>query len=300
MIGDDVDLQIKLVERVLDAGINWIDTAASYGDGRAEAAVGNALAALGAADAVHVATKVRLLEHDLSDIEASIRRSVEQSLQRLRIRRVALIQLHNAITSHRGEEPTSLTPQDVLGAEGVLRAFKRLKDDGLVDAIGFTAIGQAHPLREVVDSAQFDTIQVPYNLVNPTAGQEVDADFTEANYGDVISLAARHKMGVFAIRVYAGGVLAGNPPSQHALTTKFFPVALYERDQLRVARLSGMLPTSTDIKQFALRFALSHPAVSSAIVGFSEPCHVDDALEAEHAGAIPNEVLSQLRPFSYR
>jgi aryl-alcohol dehydrogenase-like predicted oxidoreductase len=61
-----------------------------------------------------------------------------------------------------------------------------------------------------------------------------------------------------------------------------------------------MLPAGTDIKEFALRFALSHPAVSSAIVGFSEPCHVDDALEAEKAGAIPNEVLSQLRPFSYR
>jgi aryl-alcohol dehydrogenase-like predicted oxidoreductase len=300
MISDDAVLQKKLVRRVLDAGINWIDTAASYGDGRAETSLGNALASLGAASAVHVATKVRLVEHDLCNIEKAIRVSVEASLLRLRLPSVTLIQLHNAITSKRGEEPTSLTPREVLGANGVLTSFKNLQQDGLVMACGITAIGQAAPLREVVDSAQFDTIQVPYNLVNPSAGQQVPEDFMEANYGNVISHAARHNMGVFAIRVYAGGVLAGNPPSRHALTTKFFPAALYGRDQHRVTKLRKLLTPDADIKQLALRFSLSHPSVSAAIVGFSEPSHVDDALHAKRAGPIPSELLSDLKQFTYR
>jgi aryl-alcohol dehydrogenase-like predicted oxidoreductase len=297
MIGDNAVLQRKLVERVLNAGINWIDTAASYGDGRAEIALGNALDALGAGPEVQIATKVRLLDGDLDNIDAAVRRSVKASLQRLRVPQVALIQLHNAITSMRGEEPTSVTPRDVLGPTGVLKSFENLQNDGLVKARGITAIGQPGPIRDVVSSGQFDTIQVPYNLVNPTAGQDVSDDFAEANYGNIISCAADHKMGVFAIRVYAGGVLAGSQPSRHARTTKFFPVALFQRDQQRVTELRKILPPGANIKQLALRFSLGHPGVSSAIVGFSEPSHVDDALQATEP--IPAEMLHDLKQFAY-
>jgi aryl-alcohol dehydrogenase-like predicted oxidoreductase len=296
MIGDDVASQRKLVQRILDSGINWIDTAASYGEGRAESALGTALATLDAVSQVEIATKVRLLAADLGDIEGAIRRSVTASLGRLRVRQVALLQLHNAITAEREQEPTSLTPRDVLGPGGVIHSFSKLRSEGVMKACGITAIGQAAPLREVVTSAQFDTIQVPYNLVNPTAGHDVPATFPEANYGNIIDCAAQLSMGIFAIRVYAGGVLAGNSPSQHALTTKFFPAALFERDQERVAKLRELLPNE-DIKQSALRFALSHSAVSSAIVGFSEPSHVDDALQA--IDPLPSEMLEKIQQFSY-
>src|SRR5688500_12051235 len=60
MIGDDGAAQQRLIEYALDAGVNWIDTAAGYGNGRSEQSIGNALAVLGRGQEVHVATKVRL------------------------------------------------------------------------------------------------------------------------------------------------------------------------------------------------------------------------------------------------
>jgi L-galactose dehydrogenase/L-glyceraldehyde 3-phosphate reductase len=299
MIVDDERRQQTLVRRVLDAGINWFDTAATYGDGRSETALGASLTALGAAGEVHIATKVRVREQDFADLRAAMHSSVAASLERLRVKSITLLQVHNSITARRGDEPTSLTPRDVLGPAGVLEAFKQLQQDGLVRHLGLTAIGQAGPLREVIDSGQFDTIQVPYNLMNPSAGQDVPADFQEANYGNVIEHSARHGMGVFAIRVYAGGVLAGNPPSRHTRTTKFFPMELFQRDQRRVEQLREMRLGKFDVKELALRFSLSHPALTSAIVGFGETDHVDEAMRYLAAGPLPDAVLSRLRTFEY-
>jgi aryl-alcohol dehydrogenase-like predicted oxidoreductase len=135
--------------------------------------------------------------------------------------------------------------------------------------------------------------------MNPSAGQKVPADFQEADYGNVIETAAREAMGVFAIRVYAGGVLAGNPPSRYSLTTKFFPIELFKRDEARVAKLREMWGSDIDVKEMALRFSLSHPAVTAAIVGFGEPEHVDEAARYLHGGPLPNPVLERLRSLEY-
>jgi aryl-alcohol dehydrogenase-like predicted oxidoreductase len=299
MVEEDARRQEALVRRVLDAGVNWIDTAATYGDGRSEQAVGASLAALGAAGDVHIATKVRLFEHQLSDIRAAVRESVAASLQRLCVKQVTLLQVHNSITARRGDEPTSLTPNDVLGPGGLLEALGQLREDGVVRFFGLTAIGQPGPLREVIESGQFHTIQVPYNLMNPSAGQDVPADFQEANYGNVIAAAALEQMGVFVIRVYAGGVLTGSPPSRHTLTTKFFPMELFKRDELRVAKLRDMRLGDIAVKELALRYSLSHPSATSAIVGFGEPGHVDEAVRYLNAGPLSDALLARLRSFEY-
>jgi aryl-alcohol dehydrogenase-like predicted oxidoreductase len=187
----------------------------------------------------------------------------------------------------------------VLGPRGLLEAFRAVRQDGTVRFLGLTAIGQAAPLREVIDSGEFDAIQVPYNLVNPSAGQHVPEDFQEANYGSVIEAAARRRMGVFAIRVYAAGVLTGSPPSQHTLTTKFFPIDLYRRDQARVANLRDLHLSDIDLKELALRFSLSHPSITSAIVGFGDPGHVDEAVKYLAAGPLQDGILSRLHRFEY-
>jgi aryl-alcohol dehydrogenase-like predicted oxidoreductase len=106
-------------------------------------------------------------------------------------------------------------------------------------------------------------------------------------------------MGVFAIRVYAGGVLAGNPPSRYSLTTKFFPIELFKRDEARVAKLREMWGSDIDVKEMALRFSLSHPAVTAAIVGFGEPEHVDEAVRYLSTGPLPDVVLERLRSLEY-
>jgi aryl-alcohol dehydrogenase-like predicted oxidoreductase len=294
MTAGDPDRQQALVARALEAGINWFDTAAGYGAGESERSLGRALRELAAADRVHVATKVRLTESDLADIPAAVERSVAGSLERLGLTRVTLLQLHNSVTARRGDEPTSITPDDVLGPRGVLAAFEQRRRAGHASHLGLTALGQPAALRAVLESGEFATVQVPFNLLNPSAGFAVMEDFPEANYGNLIDDCLRLGIGVFAIRVYAGGALVGQPPSAHTRQTKFFPLDLYERDARRAARLRENLPSGIDLPEAAVRFVLEHPGVSSALIGFSEPSHVDDALRALDRGPLPDDLTRSL------
>lgn len=280
MVGSDSGRQRAVVKHALDAGINWFDTAATYGDGQSELSLGQALAALGAADQVHVATKVRVMPADLGDIRGAVRRSFQASLQRLGLRRVTLLQLHNSITERRGDEPTSLTPEDVLGRDGILTSFQELQSQGLVRHLGITGIGQPAALREVIRSAMFQTLQVPYHLLNPSAGRRMSNSWPETDYGNIIQDCADLGLGVLAIRVLAGGALAENPPSPHTLKTPFFPLALYERDLARARRIREWLGPNHRLPTEAIRFALAHPHIHSAIIGFGETEQVDQAVEA--------------------
>jgi aryl-alcohol dehydrogenase-like predicted oxidoreductase len=287
MVGGDLDRQRTVVEHAINRGINWFDTAATYGGGASEANLGRVLEELNAASRVHVATKVRLMPDGLGDIRGAVRRSVEASLQRLRMQRVTLLQLHNSITARRGDEPTSLTPADVLRPHGVAKAFEELQSEGRVLHLGFTGIGQPESMAAVVRSGIFGTIQTPYHLLNPSAGRVMSANFAETNYGNIIAECARLNMGVFAIRVLAGGALAGNPPSPHTLQTPFFPLALYERDKARAARLKQRLGEEKRLSQLAIQFALAHPQIHSAIIGFGSIAQIDEAVAAAVADTPP-------------
>jgi aryl-alcohol dehydrogenase-like predicted oxidoreductase len=282
------DAQRAVICRALDVGINWFDTAAGYGNGLSESSLGRAFARLGWREGVHIATKVRYPEDRLGDIFGYTRESVAASLGRLGMRRVALLQLHNSLTARRGDEPTSLTPEDVLGAGGVLEAFRGLRDEGVVGYLGLTGIGQPAAMREVVNSGAFDTLQVPFNVLNPSAGYPMPAGFAETDYGNIIADCDVQGMGVFAIRVFAGGALLGATPSAHTLKTPFFPLELYERDLRRAARLRERFGAEADLGNLGLRFVLSHPYLSAAIVGFREPAQIDGAL-AKGLDALPKD-----------
>lgn len=275
---DDSARQIAVVQRAIETGINWFDTAPTYSDGKSEAALGLALSELAAHDRVHVATKVRLTEAAFDDIPGFVLKSVESSLKRLRCSKVSLLQLHNSITPQRGDEPTSVTPDDVNGAHGVLAGFEQLRAAGVVRLLGLTGLGNPAALKTVIDSDQFDTIQTPYNLLNSSAGQVVGNQFEETNYGNQFELCGRHRMGVFAIRVFAGGALLQREPSAHTKVTKFFPMDLYQRDLARAQNLLQSLPHGKTLVDEAVRFALAHPAVTSALIGFGTPDEVDEAV----------------------
>ena len=184
MTGDDFKSQLATVSRAIEIGINWFDTAPGYGQGRSEANLGRMLAELNA-DAVHIATKVRAPSESLDQIGDYIRRSVEESLIRLRVPRVALLQLHNGITNSRGDEPESITPRDVLGP--VAEAFRRLQAEGLIRHFGLTGTGHPGAMREVIRSGSFDTLQIPFNILNPSAGRGGLNSPGETDYGNVIA-----------------------------------------------------------------------------------------------------------------
>jgi aryl-alcohol dehydrogenase-like predicted oxidoreductase len=287
-----VEAQRAAIRRALDLGINWFDTAAGYGDGKSEESLGTAFSHLGLPSGVHIATKVRLLPEHLADVRGRVHASLADSLARLKVPGVTLLQLHNAVTAVRGDEPTSVTPADVLGRGGILEAFRELQANGLVRYLGLTGVGQARPLREVVASGAFDTIQTPYSLLNPSAGRDMPSDFPESNYGNVIDAAARQGMGVFAIRVFAGGALLGKPPSAYTHRTLFFPLAPYERDARRTRTLAARLPPGQSLQAAAVRFVLDDPRVAAAIVGFREPEQLNEAVAALNALPLSASLLS--------
>jgi aryl-alcohol dehydrogenase-like predicted oxidoreductase len=278
LTGSDEAAQMATVRRAVQSGINWFDTAAGYGKGQSEIGLGRALAALDPSPetSIHVATKVRIVFDTDETIVNQVTRGIDESLKRLQLPAVTLLQLHNGITNQRGDEPFSVSPDDVLSTNGILEALNQVRKRGLTRHIGLTGTGHPEALRRVIQSGAFETIQLPYSVLNPSAGLLMPADFCDRNYGNILEDCEHAKMGVFAIRVFAGGALLGQPPSAHTLTTPFFPLALYERDAAQAREISQRLGIR-DLTGYSLRFSLSHPAVHSAIIGFGTPEHVDSA-----------------------
>lgn len=276
MTGDDQAAQVAVLRRAVECGINWVDTAPGYGQGASETNLGHALREVDAPH-LHLATKVRFTADQIADASGCVRRSVEESLRRLGRSRLTLLQLHNGLTRVRDDEPFSLSPADVLRPGGILAAMQTVRAAGLVDHLGLTATGHPEAMREVLRSEGFDTIQVPFNLLNPSAGEDVPASFTETNYGNVIAECTARNLGVFAIRVFAGGALLGQPPSAHTLTTPFFPLALYERDCDRARQLGD----ARSLKEAALRFVLDRKDIHAAIIGFATPEQIDEAAQKQ-------------------
>lgn len=287
MTGSDHGAQLATVQRALERGVNWFDTAPGYGNGESELNLGRVLTDLGVAGRFYVATKVRLPADSLDDPGDYVRRSVEDSLTRLRTSRVTLLQLHNGITRARADEPAAITPRDALR---VAEAMTKLRDAGLVQHIGLTGTGHANAMREVVRSGAFDTIQAPFNVLNPSAGMSAPIA-GETDYGNIITECATQRMGVFAIRVFAGGALLDQSPSDHTLKTPYFPLDLYKRDAERAKAIREHVVGRFTMTELAVRFVLSHPVVTSAIIGFGSPAHVDEVVRIRLDESLPADLL---------
>jgi aryl-alcohol dehydrogenase-like predicted oxidoreductase len=287
MTGDDIETQAETLEALYKVGINWIDTAAGYGNGSSEKSIGHVLAMLPSdvRPEFHVATKVRIDLNSPLSFSDQIRFGLDASLQRLQLPKVRLLQLHNGVTARRDDQPSSVDVADVLDSGGILDALKSAQADGQADFLGLTGTGAAKQMQAVVNSTEFDTIQVPYNLLNPSAGQVVADDFGEQSYGNILYHCRLAGMGCFAIRVFAGGALLRQPPGNHTLKTPYFPLDLYRRDLERAVSLddhvngAGREGTFDRVRQ-SIEFALSHPAIHSAIIGFGTPEHVMEAVRA--------------------
>jgi aryl-alcohol dehydrogenase-like predicted oxidoreductase len=279
MTGTDTQQQLEVLRAAIHSGINWVDTAAGYGNGTSEKAVGAALRQLDPQQQIQVATKVRIHRSSGASIRQQITAGITASLSRLQRSHITLLQLHNAITEQPDQEPFSLTPEEVLGPQGVAAAFNELRQSGIITCCGLTGTGQPAALRKVLESEQFETLQIPFNRLNPSAGMPTAPDTVPTDYGNLLADCQRLDIGAFAIRVLAGGAVAGNPPSAHTLTTPFFPLDLYQHDLQKAQSLAADEPASHAVTE-AIRFVPQHPAVCSAIIGFAQPHEVLQACTA--------------------
>jgi L-galactose dehydrogenase/L-glyceraldehyde 3-phosphate reductase len=294
--------RLEAVRLALKLGINYFDTAPSYGDGRSETNLGRVLDEL-EPDLV-LATKVRLSLGDLDDIHSAVCRSVEMSLDRLRREYVDVLQLHSrvALTRDASEWPGALSVHDVLGENGVAEAFEGLRSRGLIRFIGFTGLGETAALHRVVESGRFDVVQAYFNLLNPSAGYRVPQGFKGYNFEQLIDKAAEIGMGVAAIRVMAAGAVGGEDSRKgYAAPTvrgPMVPGGEYEKEVARARRLGFLVQGEVgSLPQAALRFVLMHPGISTALVGFSNIDQIQDAVTAAEYDSLPQTHMERLKEF---
>ncbi|HKY09098.1 MAG TPA: aldo/keto reductase, partial [Candidatus Binatia bacterium] len=270
MVKSPYEDQLKVVRRALDAGINFFDTAFAYGLGKSEENLGRVLKELGANPVI--STKIRLEADCVGDIKAATTRAIDAGLDRLDRERVDFVQLHTRVTAERGAGGRfSLTPKDVLGANGVVAGFKEARAGGKVGYFGFSGLGDAKALHELVDSGEFHGFQCYYNLLNPSAGQPVPAGFGALDYGLILDRAAATGMGAFIIRVLAAGALTSDPSKGGGGSGQTLsPGSDYPTDLERAEKVRKALGVhGKDLTEAAIRFALMSEKVSTVLVGFS-------------------------------
>jgi aryl-alcohol dehydrogenase-like predicted oxidoreductase len=279
------DSQYEAVARALELGIDFFDTAPLYGNGRSEQALGQILRELGATP--DIATKVLLSHDDLSNIDDAITRSVETSCERLGRSQLTLLFLHNRIAAKRVPQTGNsvgplLSLDDMLGPGGVAEVFGRLRDRGIVRHVGCSAYGgEMQAVAGVIDSGMFDCLSVHHSLLNPTAWTRSRFVANEHDYARIAARAAEAGMGVIALRVFEAGVLVGGKPASETV-------------EAQLKALSELLANQRSVADAALRFVLSEKAVTTALVGFSSPAHVEAAAKSAVEGALAEPLLTRI------
>jgi L-galactose dehydrogenase/L-glyceraldehyde 3-phosphate reductase len=292
--------QVEAVSRAVELGIDYFDTAPSYGDGRSETNLGRVLEEL-SPDAT-VATKVRIGLGDLEDIQGAVERSLETSLRRLRMDSVDVLQLHSRVAMERDGEGWggSIGIEDVLGEGGVADAFDFVRSQGLTRFIGFTGLGEAEALHRVVESGRLDVMQSYCNMINPSSGWDVPEGFTGYDFGRLIDKAAGRGMGVAAIRVMAAGAVGGaNAREGHATPVvrgPMVPGGEYGADEAKVKNLDFLISGDvSSLPEAAIRFVLMQPGVSVVLVGLSDIRQLEEAASCSGKGPLSESSMERLR-----
>jgi D-threo-aldose 1-dehydrogenase len=289
LIHKDDATKREAIRRAIAGGINWIDTAAQYGNGKSEEALGWLLSESQATP--YLSTKFNLDVGNLKDIPAQIEERLGASLARLKRDSVDLLQLHNRIGSKPGGRV--MTVEQILGKNGVADGLDRLREKGLIRHMGITGLGETASVCEVIRSRRFDSAQVYYNLLNPSASRSMPKAWTGQNLGGVVEACRANHVAVMAIRIFAAGVIATDERTgREGILTTDTSVAGDERKTQAVFDAIG---TGQGTRaQVALRFVLSNPDISCAVIGSAELHHVDEALQAAEMGPLPAQTLALL------
>jgi aryl-alcohol dehydrogenase-like predicted oxidoreductase len=286
----------RAVARAVEAGINYFDTASSYGSGESERNLGRALKAVGVRP--YVGTKFRLDPAE-TDLGGAVARSLDASLQRLGMERVDLLQLHNLIVGPDGAPAPGrgLPARRVL--DEVVPALATLRQQGKIRFAGITALGDTAALQQVIDAGVIDTAQVCLNLLNPSAAVAVPTGFPAQDFERLLDRARQRGVGTINIRVLAGGALSGSVDRHAIAMPQVAPIASgpdYAVDVERARRLHPVVDKGhvEDLMEASIRFALASDAISTVLVGYSTLEHLERAITVVGRGPLPPAALRLL------
>jgi L-galactose dehydrogenase/L-glyceraldehyde 3-phosphate reductase len=285
--------QERAIARAIELGINYFDTAPLYGNGESERNLGRVLASL--RPNILLGTKVNLAPAERSRIGEAVVASLEQSLRRLGRDSVDLLQLHNTISTGPGDR--MLAPDIVL--DQVVPAFERLRQQGKTRFFGFTAVGDTAALHRLIDARVFDTAQISYNLLNPSAGAALPPNYPAQDYGQLLERARAAGMGTIGIRVLAGGALSGSA-ARHALASPppepIGSATSFDADVERARRLEPLVREgyAGDLIEAGLRFVIAHPALTTVLIGTSTIEQFEHAAASVERGPLPRVALDRV------
>jgi myo-inositol catabolism protein IolS len=276
---------LSAIDRGLELGVSFYDTADVYGDGHSEALLGQAMR--GRRDRFIVATKIGWRGFDgankktaYTDV-AKLIAGVESNLERLGTDHVDVIQSHISF-----RDPTM---------EIFVEGFQRLKQAGKVRAYGLSTSDFDY-IKAFNHDGGCATLQIDYSILNRTPEADI-LDYCQAN-----------GIGVIVRGALAMGILAGKfdarssfPPGDFRQKWLSDPEqnATYREDLRKVEALRALAQPERTLAQAALQFTLLHPAVTTVIPGVKTVKQVDDnlaALRAKPLGADERALIDRVTP----
>ena len=285
--------QERAAARAIEAGINYFDTAALYGNGESERNLGRVLKALKAQ--VIVGTKVRLSAEHRADVAKAIAQGMDDSLKRMGRDHVDLFQLHNPLVAKDGGDNLAID----IALNEVAPALEKLRRAGKTRFIGLSGVGETAALQRAIDSKLFDTIQVVYNALNPSAGGPMPKGAPGQDYGGLLDRAKAADMGTIIIRALAGGALAGTAERHPVAMQVVDPIGSAPDFAADVARARQLEPlvregAAGSLTELAERFVIAHPAVSTMLVGYSTLDQLEAAIAAVNKGPLSEAALKRV------
>lgn len=251
----------RILNAVLDGGINYIDTSIDYG--LSEERIGRSIGHR--RDEYFLASKCgcvvgapRRSEH--VHTAENIRLGVETSLRLLATEYLDLVQFHRSLTAAEYNE------------HGALGELLALQEEGKVRYIGVS--GTLPNIEEQISMGVFDVFQVPYSAL-------------QRQHGDAIARASAAGAGI----IVRGGVARGAPTNWEGVTGYMVP-GTEMRDLWEVASLDELLDGMGRM-EFTLRFTLGNPDLDATIVGSANPDHLAENIAAASKGPLAEDVMAE-------
>ncbi|MBO0735734.1 MAG: aldo/keto reductase [Alphaproteobacteria bacterium] len=282
---------VATVHAAVTAGINLIDLAPRYGDGKAEQAVGEAFGGR-LPGGVRVTSKCNLGNTPSEEIESVLRRSIEESLARLRLSRLDLFFLHSNVVPDEGhmtrrpDAASRMTPYARF-VEHVRPLFERFVGEGLISAWGLTGIGHPDTIIKLLgEHPAPHAVQCIANLLDSPGGLKFFGG--PAKPRAVMTAARANGVGVMGIRAVQAGALTG-------AVDRALPIDHPEmRDYARAAgfrRLAAELAVTP--AALAHRYALSLD-IDTLVLGVKNRRELAECIAAAEAGPLPEELIARV------
>jgi aryl-alcohol dehydrogenase-like predicted oxidoreductase len=295
--------QLAVVARALELGITYFDNAPDYGDGAAEENLGHALKTLGARPIIN--SKVEIRARDLGDIAGHIVRSTEDSLRRLRLDYLDVLQVHNGpvagVAPLEGSYYATLDLDHFLRPNGVLEGLHRLMQGGKVRHLGFICRGNdITSVKRLLDTGFFSMLNVSYTMLNPTPGMVCPPGLkVDKDGGAVLNETLESGCGAAIYSALARGFLTDASVEGHerhplARATDAYgkQAAILQGRAAQVRFVARELGIS--LAQAAFRFVLGHPGVTTALGGFSSIEQLEELCAVSGMGPFPADLSNRL------